>query len=345
VQARLRRAAPAFAAVVAAIGAAVISPSAGNAERPRQVGELRAENRTLAARQHGAVLELYALDSRLEHSRAELASLRGRLARLQGARVRLARQLTIARQTLGTAERHLSERLLALYQQDPADALAIVLGSETLAEALAGIDGLNALAAQDLEIADRTRDAKRRLSALSRQLAGQTATLRRTERGVAARTAALEQERAAREQYLSNLAAQRRLNAGRIAGLERAAQAARERTRLLSQPAATPAGPLPTRAEADASTAPVAGARSLTVVATGYAIAGRTATGIPTGPGVVAVDPAVIPLGTRLTIPGYGEGVAADVGTSVQGARIDVWFGTRAQALAWGQRTITVVLH
>ena len=68
------------------------------------------------------------------------------------------------------------------------------------------------------------------------------------------------------------------------------------------------------------------GERTLTVSATGYTIRGRTSTGIPTAPGVVAVDPAVIPLGTRLTIPGYGIGIAADTGGAVQGNTIDVWF-------------------
>ena len=64
----------------------------------------------------------------------------------------------------------------------------------------------------------------------------------------------------------------------------------------------------------------------MTVSSTGYCLRGRTSTGIPTGWGVVAVDPAVIPLGTRMTIPGYGEGVAADTGSAVRGAMIDVWF-------------------
>jgi 3D (Asp-Asp-Asp) domain-containing protein len=76
-----------------------------------------------------------------------------------------------------------------------------------------------------------------------------------------------------------------------------------------------------------------------------YALRGRTATGIPAGRGVVAVDPAVIPLGTRLTIPGYGKGIAADIGSSVRGRRIDIWFPSRARALAWGERTVTVTLH
>ena len=57
----------------------------------------------------------------------------------------------------------------------------------------------------------------------------------------------------------------------------------------------------------------------MTVSATGYCLRGTTATGIPVGWGVVAVDPSVIPLGTRMTIPGYGEGVAADTGSRGQG--------------------------
>ena len=68
--------------------------------------------------------------------------------------------------------------------------------------------------------------------------------------------------------------------------------------------------------------------KTLTVVATAYILRGTTATGIPTGYGVVAVDPTVIPLGTRMTIPGYGEAVAADTGGAIKGLRIDVWVPT-----------------
>ena len=81
------------------------------------------------------------------------------------------------------------------------------------------------------------------------------------------------------------------------------------------------------------------------MTATGYAINGSTATGAPTGWGIVAVDPSVIPLGTQMTIPGYGSGVAADTGGAVRGATIDLWFPTLAQARAWGRRTVTITLH
>ena len=85
--------------------------------------------------------------------------------------------------------------------------------------------------------------------------------------------------------------------------------------------------------------------RRLTIVATAYTIRGSTATGIPTGPGVVAVDPSVIPLGTRMTIPGYGEGVAADTGGAIKGLRIDVWVPTQAAAAQWNWQTVTITLH
>ena len=87
------------------------------------------------------------------------------------------------------------------------------------------------------------------------------------------------------------------------------------------------------------------GGNTLTVVATAYALTGSTATGAPVGYGVVAVDPSVIPLGTRMTIPGYGEGTAADVGSGISGPMIDLWFPTMEQAMAWGRRTVTITLH
>ena len=83
----------------------------------------------------------------------------------------------------------------------------------------------------------------------------------------------------------------------------------------------------------------------MTVYATGYCLKGTTSTGLPVGPGIVAVDATVIPLGTRMTIPGYGEGVAADTGSAISGNSIDLWFPTLADAMAWGRRTVTITLH
>jgi peptidoglycan hydrolase-like protein with peptidoglycan-binding domain/3D (Asp-Asp-Asp) domain-containing protein len=60
--------------------------------------------------------------------------------------------------------------------------------------------------------------------------------------------------------------------------------------------------------------------------------------------GMVAVDPKVIPLGTRLFIPGYGYGIADDIGGAIQGYRIDLAMDTLAEAYAYGRRHITVYI-
>lgn len=83
---------------------------------------------------------------------------------------------------------------------------------------------------------------------------------------------------------------------------------------------------------------------SSSAYAPGYGCGSRTATGAKAGYGVAAVDPSVIPLGTKLYIPGYGYAVAADTGGAIKGDRIDLCFDTRAEAIAWGTRSVVVLI-
>lgn len=79
------------------------------------------------------------------------------------------------------------------------------------------------------------------------------------------------------------------------------------------------------------------------MTATAYTHTGnRTATGIWPSVGVVAVDPRVIPLGTRLYVDGYGYATAADVGGLIKGKRIDVFLETKEETRRWGRRDVQV---
>lgn len=71
---------------------------------------------------------------------------------------------------------------------------------------------------------------------------------------------------------------------------------------------------------------------------------GTTSTGIPATKGVIAVDPRVIPLGTRVYVDGYGYAVAADVGSAIKQNKIDVCFDTHQEALAWGLKKTKVYI-
>lgn len=59
---------------------------------------------------------------------------------------------------------------------------------------------------------------------------------------------------------------------------------------------------------------------------------------------VIAVDPSVIPLGTRVWVEGYGEAVAADTGTAIKGNKIDVFIPSKEGALAWGRKSVKVTI-
>lgn len=91
-----------------------------------------------------------------------------------------------------------------------------------------------------------------------------------------------------------------------------------------------------------ASSAAVSSSRTITMQATAYSGGGTTASGMAAAVGRVAVDPRVIPLGTRLYIEGYGYAVAADTGGAIKGNRIDLYMNSESQCNSFGRRNVTV---
>jgi 3D (Asp-Asp-Asp) domain-containing protein len=71
---------------------------------------------------------------------------------------------------------------------------------------------------------------------------------------------------------------------------------------------------------------------------------GITKSGVPVERGIVAVDPRVIPLGTKLYIEGYGDAVALDIGGAIKGNRIDLFMESKKDAFEWGRRKVNVYI-
>ena len=91
--------------------------------------------------------------------------------------------------------------------------------------------------------------------------------------------------------------------------------------------------------------------RVLTVEATAYSGGGTTASGMAAQVGRIAVDPRIIPLGTKLYITSadgtswvYGTAVAADTGGAIKGNRIDLYFNSEAECNRFGRRSAKVYI-
>jgi peptidoglycan DL-endopeptidase CwlO len=319
---------------LAALASSLPAAGAEPADRLRgEADELRRTNESLAGQVTSVQAELGSLDAQLAGTRARLATLRARGERLARKQAEARAALNAARAGVRVSQRRLADRLRALYEQGKPEPLAVILGAETLDDAVSGVEHLTRIADDDRLNIERARAAQTKLiraTAVLAQREAENESLRAAASDVAA---TLLRARAQRISRIASLAAMRDSNGQRIASLE---STARSLASVASSPGAGGTTVLET---------PAAGASGLmTVVATGYSLPGHTASGIPAGPGVVAVDPAVIPIGTRLTIPGYGQGIAADTGTAITGARIDLWFSSQADALAWGRRSVTIAV-
>ena len=91
--------------------------------------------------------------------------------------------------------------------------------------------------------------------------------------------------------------------------------------------------------------------KEITVSASAYTAgcngcSGITSTGInlKKNPGlkVIAVDPRVIPLGSKVYVEGYGYAIAGDTGGAIKGNKIDVFIPTKSGALNWGRKTVKI---
>lgn len=95
---------------------------------------------------------------------------------------------------------------------------------------------------------------------------------------------------------------------------------------------------------------PIRYRRALDMIASKYSagepgVGTMTATGVRVREGIVAVDPRVIPLGSRLYVEGYGYGVAADTGGAIRGNRIDLYTSDVREAMyRFGLRPVRVYL-
>ena len=267
--------------------------------------------------------------SRAREERCRRSSSPARSTR-SGARAPDGDRAPVARRLAASASRR---SCATLYIQGEPDPIAVILGATSLDEAVAGIEGLSRA-----DGAERAPRASRRASApggsrgcapssprSASSLDALASDARRACRAPGrGRRGATGDDRDAPPAPGADGAAARRARRRSARAAEQRSRGRSRRPRPRRQPPSAAAGDAPDRSGGGTrdATPPRCRARrtrSLVVDAVAYHLPGRTASGLPVGVGVIAVDPTVIPLGTRVFVPGYGPAVAADVGIGDQG--------------------------
>jgi 3D (Asp-Asp-Asp) domain-containing protein len=343
-----------LAAVVAGALVTGSTPSSGGAGT---APSLSAQARALRSSESGALLELYAAESAAARARARLAALEARSATLVRSEQSASKRARIVQQSLAASQARVASLLRDLYVQGEPDPIAVILGAASLDEALTGIEELARATALNERLGAEAARRALHLEALRAELATERRNLDRARTEAATGARQLVSAVAAKRQTVGSIRRQQSLTAQRLAALESRARAAQQQSMSLTSTAAAgaaTAAPATTTTttttttvapSAPSVTAPATGTRFLVVDAVAYHLPGNTASGLPVGVGVIAVDPNVIPLGTRLFVPGYGPAVAADVGSAVRGNIIDLWMPSTKDALTWGRRTVTITIY
>ncbi len=219
-----------------------------------QADELRRSNQSLATQAASVQADLRSLDAQLAGTRAKLAKLRARGAILERKQTEARLQLKVARDGLRVSQRRLAARVRALYEQGKPEPLAVILGAETIDQAVSGVEHLGRMADEDRSFIHRARSARTRMISVTAALAQAEAENESLRAAASQAASTLIRARAQRLSRIAWLAAERTSNGEQISSLESTARAL---------------------------AAVSSGSRLLTVVATGYALPGNTASGIP----------------------------------------------------------------
>lgn len=349
-------AAAAFAVVIVITASTPFGVGTQSASGAQTASPLQKQAQRLARTESAALLQLYAAETSLIRARTSLAVLEQRSLVLEREEKLARREATIVHRSLAVSRSRVATLLRNLYVEGEPDPIAVLLGATSLDEAVVGIEGLSRATASNerlvLELARRSAQLGRARA----RLGSQRQRLDRARSEARAATQRLATAVDGQRRVLASLRRNRSLTAARLAALRSRAQAAGQRSQKITAKAevttakaaatsATPPSEPVAARPLDPGTAPATGTRTLVVDAVAYHLPGNTASGLPVGVGVIAVDPTVIPLGTRVFVPGYGPAVAADVGTAIKGAIIDLWMPSTARARAWGRRTVTITVY
>lgn len=304
-----------------------------------QVGDVEALSQELDADYRQALTELVAVDSEVSRHSNDISEITQKQAETQAAIVAEQTHLQEFEARLVERQGVLEKRLRGTYKSADIGYLEVVMGAGDFSDFLNRVDMMNYIADDDRALIVSVQEAKQGIEDKIASLAEMQNQLTVSIDELNAAQSSLLDAQSRQQSYVNSLESEKLAADGQLAQLQAQAASIESQMNQIQQQADSSGGGYDQN-----TTPPASGGSSFSVTSTAYCLGGTTATGMPVGYGIIAVDPRVIPLGSRVHVSGYGDAIAADTGGAIRGNKIDVWLSC-GEAMAWGVRTVTVTVY
>lgn len=251
-------------------------------------------------------------------------------------------QLKSTEDKLNNQQALLQRRVRTMYMNDKNNYLQILLSSKSFSDLLSNVNTVTSVMNYDNNIVTNVQKEKKNILTQKENLSyanKKLDALKASNESILAKLSSdIKQEKtllASATEKEKTLIAKKQAEEAAAKAKQLAAQKAASSTNILNVPVLG---------------GPISAGKTITVVATAYCDTGFTsyqsghASRNASGYSTIAVDPRVIPLGSRVYVQGYGYAIANDTGGDIKGNRIDVYFPTNAECNSWGRRTVTVTV-
>lgn len=303
----------------------VVSPKKASAITLKELGNAIAR---LSQDEESLLEEILVSEIEIENKRNEIESLNGELEVLENQLEGLNETRKELSESIENKKDILTEKVIFSYKYGSNDVLKIIISARDLNEVVNNLYLFKNIMSREAEIIEQLRFEKEEYNRISRKYEEKMKEIEETRARIKAE-----------EQQLLESMEENKVLLGKVKGEKSEIQ------NLLSE--------IKKRiAQIQPSGLTLVGEWDM--IATAYHAFGKggndingngiTAIGLRARKGIVAIDPRVIPLGTKLYIPGYGEALAADTGSWIKGSRIDLCFESLEECFRFGRRKIKIYL-
>jgi len=342
-------------------------------ENAALIEQKQAEKEGLLTKVNSLQTELQTLENNISSNKEEMTAIEQKISEIKQTIEKKKEEIVVLEDKVLARKGVMEERLVSMQHNDQASlVIEILVNSDSLSELVQRATAVTTILSADKSLLEQQKEDLKKIENEKAAIVEQEDLLQEQYKTLSTNQAALEanlQKRqevltAVQEQYNTvvstitlaeeeNAAIQAQIDQAKARLANEQQEAAARATTITQQAEATqaPAAPAP-KASNTNSTSSTNSGKEIYVSATAYShegsATGLTATGIniKANPNMklIAVDPSVIPLGSRVWVEGYGEAIAGDTGGAIKGHKIDVLMPSTAACLSWGRKTVKVVI-